>query len=348
MNAAAFTLAILGLHWCMCTNGDNSWTLKKLTHKPRSLSQERMKELSDLSNHDRLTKVELAPMLMPRVPGTAGNTKCQQHIISRLQNLDWEIELDEFEENTPYGTKPFTNIIATWDPHAPRRLVLACHFDSKYFKDFEFIGATDSAVPCAMILDLAYTLDKYLKKERKQAQDVTLQLLFFDGEEAFRDWTDTDSIYGARHLSQAMKNRVHPMNNEDGTNLLHGIDMLVLLDLIGAANPRFSSYFDGTSKMFDRLIRIEKTLAKQDLLVSHSKTANQYFNTRRRGHNGIAEDDHIPFMKKGVRVLHLIPMPFPDVWHTQSDDGHHVDHDTVDNLNKIMRVFVAEYLHLPV
>lgn len=34
-----------------------------------------------------------------------------------------------------------------------------------------------------------------------QVSDLTLQLLFLDGEEAFKDWTATDSIYGARHLA---------------------------------------------------------------------------------------------------------------------------------------------------
>ena len=28
--------------------------------------------------------------------------------------------------------------------------------------------------------------------------ETTLQLVFFDGEEAFKDWTATDSVYGAR------------------------------------------------------------------------------------------------------------------------------------------------------
>ena len=34
-----------------------------------------------------------------------------------------------------------------------------------------------------------------------QVKDISLQLVFFDGEEAFKDWTETDSIYGARHLA---------------------------------------------------------------------------------------------------------------------------------------------------
>ncbi|NXS11688.1 QPCTL protein, partial [Neodrepanis coruscans] len=42
-----------------------------------------------------------------------------------------------------------------------------------------------------------------------QEAPVTLQLLFLDGEEAFGDWSDTDSLYGARHLAQRMAGRGH-------------------------------------------------------------------------------------------------------------------------------------------
>jgi len=37
------------------------------------------------------------------------------------------------------------------------------------------------------------------------ALDVALELIFFDGEEAFVQWTATDSIYGARHLAKKWK-----------------------------------------------------------------------------------------------------------------------------------------------
>lgn len=59
-----------------------------------------------------------------------------------------------------------------------------------------------------MLLDLAETLDPLFDKRKQRLEDgseedddvadTTLQLIFFDGEEAFVDWTDTDSIYGAR------------------------------------------------------------------------------------------------------------------------------------------------------
>lgn len=58
--------------------------------------------------------------------------------------MKWKIELDEFEDETPLGKKPFTNIVATVNPNAERFLVLACHYDSKYFNEKEkvFLGAT--------------------------------------------------------------------------------------------------------------------------------------------------------------------------------------------------------------
>ncbi len=65
--------------------------------------------------------------------------------------------------------------------------------------------------------------------------------------------------------------------------------------------------------------------------------------TRRAG----IEDDHKPFETRGVPILHLIPIPFPEVWHTIKDDGSAVHIPTVEKLNKIFRVFVAEYLELP-
>jgi len=36
----------------------------------------------------------------------------------------------------------------------------------------------------------------------------TLQLIFFDGEEAFGEWSDDDSLYGSRHLAELMDNQL--------------------------------------------------------------------------------------------------------------------------------------------
>jgi glutaminyl-peptide cyclotransferase len=51
-------------------------------------------------------------------------------------------------------------------------------------------------------------------------------------------------------------------------------------------------------------------------------------------------------LRRGVDILHLIATPFPSVWHTLKDDASVVDLPTVEKLNKIFRIFVAEYLGL--
>ena len=58
------------------------------------------------------------------------------------------------------------------------------------------------------------------------------------------------------------------------------------------------------------------------------------------------EDDHLPFMRRGVKIVHLIPYPFPSVWHTRNDDISAIDMNTLDNFSRIMNVFVADYFGL--
>ena len=53
-----------------------------------------------------------------------------------MKRLEWDVEEDSFTANTPYGMKRFTNVIATKDPEAPRRVVVAAHFDSKFFSTY--------------------------------------------------------------------------------------------------------------------------------------------------------------------------------------------------------------------
>ena len=136
------------------------------------------------------------PLFIPRIAGTPGNEKARSVIVEHFKQLDWDVTLDTFTTSTPVGPVKFTNIIATLNPNAEKRLVMSAHYDSKYYNDFECIGATDSAVPCGMLMEMAVALDHPLKNNKND--DTTLQMVFFDGEEAFVKWTDTDSIYGAR------------------------------------------------------------------------------------------------------------------------------------------------------
>lgn len=322
------------------------WTQEKLQHRAITLTPEELRTALSHTDLDQMWQRDLRPLLVTRYPGSPGSQSVQEHIKATLGSLGagWQVTEDRFMSQTPYGALPFTNIIATLNPSAKRRLVLACHYDSKYyppqFHGREFQGATDSAVPCAMMLELARALDEELKAQKSSNPKLTLQLLFFDGEEALFQWTSADSLYGSRHLAEKMESTPHPAGETD-TNLLHGIDLFVLLDLIGAPSPRFGNQFSSTLRWLTKLQNIERRLHSVNQLVDHPNKVQYFWPNIPVGH---VQDDHIPFLVRGVHVLHLIPSPFPSVWHTFDDNEQNLDRATIQNLNKIIQVFVLEYL----
>ena len=107
-----------------------------------------------------------------------------QFIKKQFEDLNWTVSLDEFDDNTPLGPKRFTNIIATLNPSAKRRLILAAHYDSKYFSPNEngafFLGATDSAMPCAMLIEIAKTVTPLF--EAREQQQIHVRTLDDDDE----------------------------------------------------------------------------------------------------------------------------------------------------------------------
>ncbi|OJA13886.1 hypothetical protein AZE42_05399 [Rhizopogon vesiculosus] len=313
----------------------------------------------------------LSKILIPRAVGSENITIVREYIVSTLRALDWHVEEDAFTDNTPYGPRSFTNIIATKDPAAPRRVILSAHYDSKYFPNYpnnQFLGATDSAAPCAMMLDLAEALNPLLDQRQQRLEDgdeddedvadTTLQLVFFDGEEAFRDWTDTDSVYGARHLANKWSTTYIAPNSKRrllghaSMTELSTIEHIILLDLLGAPNPTIRSYFIDTAWLFDAMLSAETRIKDVGALDAAETSTNfrSFFLPRTGSGNqynyGYIGDDHVPFLQKGVNILHIIAYPFPGVWHTLRDDASALDLLTMRRWNLILRVFMSEYLNL--
>ncbi|KAJ1922392.1 hypothetical protein IWQ60_006547 [Tieghemiomyces parasiticus] len=306
------------------------------------LSDQEIVDLALLSQPERLEPEGefLAPFLIERVPGTEGNRQVQRFILDKARELGWFVETDSFTQDTPIGTIDFTNIIVTKHPQAPVRLVLAAHFDSKLFDNDVFIGATDSAVPCALLFDLAFSLDTFL--DQYPDPYLTVQLVFFDGEESFRDGGYADFIWGSKHLAAYWEQP--PLFGRAGNTTLtrpplQRMDLMVLLDLIGAPNPSFQDYFDNTSGYFQALAGLEQRLNRLFLVSTH----RSFFNTKTKFRGSIL-DDHVPFIQRNVPVLHLIPHPFPAVWHKPSDNADALDMLVIHDMAVLMRIFVASYL----
>lgn len=145
---------------------------------------------------------------------------------------------------------------------------------------------------------------------------------------------------------------------------LDSIELFLLLDLLGSANPTVPSYFKTTHWAYQRMAEIESRLrslkqfrsspthpskmspssAERRKETPFLHEANKHDNDRWMG--GLIEDDHLPFMHRGVEILHMIPAPFPHVWHTIDDDGEHLDIDTVRDWAKLVTAFTAEWMDL--
>ncbi|GAA5953993.1 hypothetical protein JCM3765_000717 [Sporobolomyces pararoseus] len=355
-------------------------------------------KLSKLSNLDENFDWKdensiLSKVLIPRTVGSKNLKKIQEMFIEKFKKLGWHVEKDEFTTSTPQGLKTFTNLIFIHDPLAIRRFTLSAHLDSKISPP-GFIGATDSAVPCVILFDLAQSLNDWLNFRKKRVVDLeggeegrdglqgeTLQIVLFDGEEAFQEWSSIDSIYGAKHLVEKLESTpststtttTTTTNSRVGTpsatrleprNELEKISHFVLLDLLGSEKPVIRSFYQNTGWLFDEFLHSERKLGQSGLLWPESSNlkGNEYdkvskdfrrkeksFFVDRKGPQtwyGTIEDDHLPFLKKGVPVVHLISVPFPKVWHTLGDDASALDLDTIKAWALIIRLTVAEYLGL--
>lgn len=102
---------------------------------------------------------------------------------------------------------------------------------------------------------------------------------------------------------------MHPATSSRANNL-SSIDLFVLFDLLGDSNPRIPSYFSTTHWAYASMSKIEKQLRNhglaltgrhQDWLIEGDKYDTKVF-------KGGIEDDHIPFLRRGVEILHIIPV----------------------------------------
>jgi Zn-dependent M28 family amino/carboxypeptidase len=228
----------------------------------------------------------------PRPAGSAALQKTRDYILAELKTAGVTARQQIFVARTPLGEVSMANVIATIPGRRPERLALASHYDTKLFRDFRFVGASDGASSTAALLELARALNG-------RQHEFTLELIFFDGEEAVVDWSlNNDNTYGSRHYVEAAQ--------RDGS--IKSLRALVLLDMIG-----------------DRDLRIRRDAASTPWLVDIVWAA-----AARIGHRGVfsneltsVEDDHMPFIRAGIPAVDIIDLEYPDAsnrfWHTADD-----------------------------
>ncbi|CAG0922907.1 unnamed protein product [Notodromas monacha] len=218
----------------------------------------------------------------------------------------------------------------------------------------------DSAVPCALLLSISETFspssqesNKLLRPETVDCVDgTTLQLIFFDGEEAVKAWVDGDKLYGSTALAELWETE----------GKLENIQLFILMDLLGtkvgydcSLCPKIVSLYESTQGEYDQLVSMETFLRDSGQLLQMDDVDPAFNNATFMGNifrpdsnylvAGIISDDHTPFLNRGVQnILHLIPFPFPHGFHSEDDDEENLDPAAVLNLDLIIRCAICSNL----
>ncbi len=233
----------------------------------------------------------------PRIPGSAELAKTREYIINSLKTSGIAVTTDEFTASTPVGEKKMVNITAEVPGESKDVIMIASHYDTKLFKDMQFVGANDPAASAATLLELGRVLGASQQKPK-----FTYWLVFFDGEEAFcEEWDQCskpdapDNTYGSRHyVAQLLKN-----------NQLGRVRALILMDMMGYKNLQLGRDTMSTRWLQDIVWRTARDLGY-----------GKYFVDRPEGVGG---DDHEPFLRAGIDSLDLIQLSGYPYWHRADD-----------------------------
>ncbi len=229
--------------------------------------------------------------LGPRPAGSQALAECRRYIQAQLKTAGIDVREQAFEAQTPTGRVRMINLIATIPGARPDRIALATHYDTKLFRNFRFVGASDGASSTAAVLELARVL-------AGRKNEFTIELLFLDGEEAVVEWRDDDHTYGSRHYVQAAQ--------KGGT--LAGLKAVVLLDMIGDRDLAIRRDTNSTPWLNDVVWASAARLGYRSTFVNDYTTI---------------DDDHIPFLRAGVPAVDIIDLDYA-AWHTAQDDLDHV------------------------
>jgi len=251
---------------------------------------------ADFSGTEALEFTRKAVSFGVRPPGTEANRKLQAYIEAQLKPLKCKVTFDSFNGKTPIGPMPMRNIIAQFSGTTGRAVVFTGHFDSKPMPGVNFVGANDAGSSTGFLLEMA-------KVVNTMPHNDDVYIVFFDGEEAYGEWSDTNGVYGSRHLAQVW--------SQDG--MLARIKALINVDMIG--DKDLEIWNDTNSSL---------SLRRLVWQTANDMGYGKYFSES----GSAMEDDHMPFVRMGVNGLDLIDFdygPRNSYWHT--------DKDTLDKLS---------------
>jgi Iap family predicted aminopeptidase len=223
-----------------------------------------------------------------RTPGSPAMVKQQDWILLNLRRHRIDAQVDRFTASTPKGPMAMANLIARLPGTSGRLIVISGHYDTKILPNF--VGANDGGASAGFLLEMARALAARSRRDE-------IRLVWFDGEEAVVQWTETDSLYGSRRLAAKW--------TSDGT--ASRIRALINVDMIG-------------DRDLGILQESNSSQALRQIIWSSAQSLG--FGRHFLGLQAPIEDDHMPFLRAGVPAVDLIDFdygPNHSWWHTPQD-----------------------------
>jgi glutaminyl-peptide cyclotransferase len=222
----------------------------------------------------------------PHPSGSPAIVKVQDYLLAELKSYGCFVETDSFGADTPVGRLSMKNILVKIPGEKPGVILLGTHYDTLLMDNF--VGADDAGSSTAVMLELARLLCP-------QKGKFAVWIAFFDGEEAMKHWSDTDSRYGSRQMAARFSS----------TGDIKKIKAFLLADIVGGRTARFLRETSSTPALVDLIWNTATKLGYSALFLNESSAA---------------QDDHDSFLKRGVPSVDVIgDFVNNGYWHTPQD-----------------------------
>ena len=243
----------------------------------------------EFSGEKALLHVQHLVDLGPHPVGSDAIEKAREYIEAQLRHSGWQVTRQGFTEETPRGKVRFVNLIARFsgDGNAASPSFLLCsHYDTKLFDAIRFVGANDGGSSTGLLLELARVIGGRPNMARK------IELVFFDGEEAYENFSETDGLYGSRYFAKQLE--------ADGAKQFRGG---ILFDMIGDRSLDITLPADSPPAM-----------ARDIFAAAEALKLRNYFSYLDRD----LIDDHAPLNAIRIPTIDIIDFDYA-WWHTADD-----------------------------
>jgi glutaminyl-peptide cyclotransferase len=272
---------------------------------------EQKKIWEDFSGEKALAHVQAMVDLGPRPPGSEAIEKTRAYLIKQLESAGWKVERQVFSDETPRGKKQFVNLLATFGAQSAPSFLACSHYDTKTFDSARFVGANDAGSSTGVLLELARVL-----AERPDLANK-VELVFFDGEEAYEAFTETDGLYGSRYFAKQLA-------AQGKAKLFRGG---LLFDMVGDKSLTITLPPDSPPE-----------LARDIFASADALNLRKHFTYFDRD----ITDDHTPLNEIGIPVIDLIDFDYSP-WHTPEDTIDKLSAESLRMTGAVASYYLAQF-----